>query len=149
MDIQRTNLCSLVVNQLPDGSKIIVDPVNSTVFALNPMAAAAWDACSNPTNLTSVTAEMRASLHPEIAEEQAGQAVFELAEKNLVRVSDSPPQTSRRRVLGSLGAAVFLPLVVSLTMAEQQAFAQNAGSRFERPRPCPAPPRPPSRIWRW
>jgi Coenzyme PQQ synthesis protein D (PqqD) len=149
MDIQRTNLCSLVVNQLPDGSRIIVDPVNSTMFALNPMAAAAWDACRNPTNLMSVTAEMRASLHPQTTEEQARQAVFELAEKNLVVTSGSSPQASRRGVLGSLGATMFLPLVVSLTMAEQRAFAQNAGSRFERPHANPAPPRLPRRIWRW
>jgi hypothetical protein len=149
MNIQRANLCSLVVNQLPDGSRIIVDPVNSTMFALNPMAAAAWDACRNPTNLASVAAEMRASLHPQATEEQARQAVFELAEKNLVMTSEALPQPSRRGVLGSLGAAMFLPLVVSLTMAEQRAFAQNAGSRFERPHACPMPPRRPRRIWWW
>jgi hypothetical protein len=149
MDIQRTNLCSLVVNELPDGSKIIVDSVNNTMFALNPMAAAAWNACRNPTTLASVTAEMRASLHPQTTEEQARQAVFELAEKNLVTTSGWPPQASRRGVLGSLGAAMLLPLVVSLSMAEQRAFAQNAGSRFERPRANPAPPRLPRRIWWW
>jgi hypothetical protein len=149
MNIERTNLRWLVVNRLPDGSKVIVDSVNSTVFALNPMAGAAWDACSRPTNLLSVTAEMRRSFHPETTEELARQAVFELAGESLVRASGASAQVTRRRMLGSLGAALALPLVVSLTMADQRAFAQNSGSLFNRPRANPLPPRLPRHNWWW
>ncbi|MGB6690285.1 MAG: PqqD family protein [Terracidiphilus sp.] len=149
MNIERTNLRSLVVNQLPDGSKIIVDSDNGTVFALNAMAGAAWDACDHPTDLLRVTEQLRVSLNPQTTEEFARRAILELEEKNLVRTWGSSPHLTRRHVLGSLSAAVALPLVVSLSMSDQRAFAQNSGSRFERPHANPAPARPPLRIRWW
>jgi hypothetical protein len=128
MNIERAHSDALVVNQLPDGSKVIVDPTNQTVFALNATAGAAWDACSDPTTLAGVTESMRRSLHPQINEELAQEAIQQLQDKNLVNTSGLPAQASRRRFLATLGAAA-VPLVVSLTIADQRAHAVYAASK--------------------
>jgi hypothetical protein len=127
MQIERTKSNDLVVNGLPDGSRMIVDSKSEQVFALNATAGAAWDACSNPTTLSNVADHMRRSFGPEVTDELAEKAILQLQEKNLVTVSGSSPKTSRRQALGILGA-VALPLVVSMTLADQRAFAQTARS---------------------
>jgi Coenzyme PQQ synthesis protein D (PqqD) len=133
MQIERTNSNDLVVNGLPDGSKVIVDSKSEKVFALNATAGAAWDACSDPTTLSKVVETMRRSLTPEITDELAEQAISQLEEQKLVTTSGFP-KTTRRQALAALGA-VALPLVVSMTLAEQRAFAQTARSGGEDIRP--------------
>ena len=127
MQIERTNLNDLLVDKLPDGSKLIVDAKNETVFALNATAGAAWDACSGPTTLSKVAEDMQRSLDPNVTEELALESILQLQEKNLVTTSGSFSNATRRQVFATLGAIV-LPVVVSLTMAEQRAHAQSAGS---------------------
>jgi hypothetical protein len=127
MQVERTNADDLLVDKLPDGSKVIVDPKNETVFALNATAGAAWDACSGPTTLSKVAEDMQRSLDPSVTEELALESILQLQEKNLVTTSGSFSNATRRQVFATLGA-VALPLVVSLTMAEQRAHAQSAGS---------------------
>jgi coenzyme PQQ synthesis protein D (PqqD) len=134
MQIERTNSNDLVVNGLPDGSRVIVDSKSEKVFALNATAGAAWDACSGPTTLSKVADDMRRSLVPEVTDELAEEAVLRLEEQNLVTVSGSSPKTSRREVLATLGA-VALPLVVSMTLADQRAYAQSAVSGDDVRRP--------------
>jgi hypothetical protein len=127
MQIQRANSNDLVVNGLPDGSRVIVDSKSEKVFALNATAGAAWDACGSPTTLSEVADDMRRSLAPEITDELAEEAILQLEEQNLVSTSGSHPKTSRREVLATL-SAIALPLVVSMTMAEQRAYALSASS---------------------
>lgn len=138
MHIERVNSDALKVNQLPDGSRVIVDNERERVFALNATAGAAWDACSGSTTLSGVTKHMQQSLHPQITEELAEEAVLRLQEQNLVNTSLTQP--SRRRFMTVLGAAVALPLVVSLPVAEQRAYAQKAKSK-----PTTTPPPPPKK----
>lgn len=126
MQIERRDTNDLLVNGLPDGSKVIVDSRNEKVFALNPTAGAAWDACNSETTLDQVAAEMRRN-NPAVSDEVAEQAVLQLQEKELVKTSGLLRNASRRQVLAGLGA-VALPLVVSMTMTEQRAFAQVANS---------------------
>ena len=133
MQIERTRSNDLVVNGLPDGSRVIVDSKSERVFALNATAGAAWDACSGPTTLSKVADEMRISLASEITDELAEQAIQQLEEQKLVTTSESP-KTTRRQALATLGA-VALPLVVSLTLTEQRAFAQSARSGGDWSRP--------------
>ena len=45
MQVERTNSNDLLVDKLPDGSRVMIHPESDTVFALNPAAGAAWDAC--------------------------------------------------------------------------------------------------------
>jgi hypothetical protein len=127
MQVERTNSNDLLVDKLPDGSKVIVDPKNETVFALNPAAGAAWDACSGPTTLSKVAEDMQRSLDPRITEELALEAILQLQEKKLVTTSGAASAGTRRAMLATL-SGIALPLVVSLTIAEQRAHAQVAGS---------------------
>jgi hypothetical protein len=127
MQVERTNSNDLLVDKLPDGSKVIVDPKNETVFALNATAGAAWDACSGPTTLSKVAEDMRRSFDAGITEELALEAILQLEERKLVTTSGSPSNATRRQVFATVGA-IALPLVVSLTMAEQRAHAAGAGS---------------------
>jgi hypothetical protein len=134
MQVERVNSSDLVINQLPDGSKVIVDSRNEKVFALNATAGAAWDACSASTTLAKVAMEMQRSFNPGITEELAEEAILRLQEKNLVATVGSSSMPSRRQVLATLGA-IAVPLVVSLTMADQKAYASTAGSNNDSIRP--------------
>jgi hypothetical protein len=138
MQVERNNLDALVVNKLPDGSTVIVDAKNETVFALNATAGAAWEACSDPTTLSGVTERMQHSLDPAITEELAEEAILRLQEQNLVKTSGTQP--SRRKFIAGLGAAAALPLVVSLPVAEQRAYASKARSAPPSTTPPSSPP---------
>lgn len=130
MQVERTKSYSFVVNPLPDGSKVIIDSENNRVLALNATAGVAWDACSEPTTLSEMTEHMQSFLGSEITEEIAQESVLRLQEQSLVNTSG--PRPSRRQFLTTLGA-VALPVVVSLTTAQQQAFANTARSAPSRP----------------
>lgn len=142
MQIERRNTSDLIVNGLPDGSKVIVDSRNEKVFALNPTAGAAWDACSSQTTLAKIAEDMRL-VDATVTNEVAEQAIQQLQEKELVRSSGLLRNASRRQVLAGLGA-VALPLVVSMTMTEQRAFAQVANSGQQ---PSDPPPTGDGRPW--
>ena len=133
MRVERKNSDALVVNRLPDGSSVIVDPENERVLALNATAGAAWDACGGPTTLSNVTEEMQRSFGSEITEELAGEAILQLEAEKLVTTTGSFSRATRRNFLATLGA-VAVPLVVSLTIADQRAHAVYATSV----KPCAA-----------
>lgn len=126
MKVERTK-ADIVENALPDGSRVIIDSKNDRVFALNASAGAAWDACGSTTTLAEVAAAMRMSLGPAVTEAVAEEAIMSLQEQNLVIASNADTGTSRRQVLATLGAFA-LPLVVSMTLSDQKAYAKRAGS---------------------
>jgi hypothetical protein len=127
VQVERVNAKDLVVNSMPDGSRVIRNSNNETVFALNATAAAAWDACSSATTIAGVADEMRRSFDPNVTDELAEACILQFQKKNLVKLSGVAPKATRRQVLAGL-SAVALPLVVSLTIGEQKAHAQDAGS---------------------
>jgi len=135
MHVERANSRDLVVNQLPDGSRVIVDPTNERVFALNATAGAAWDACGDPTTLAKVTESMQRSFDPETTMDLAEDAILQLQDKQLVKTSGAHLQATRRKFLATLGA-VAVPLVVSLTIADQRAHAVYAASATTTTKPC-------------
>lgn len=137
MQVERTNSNELLVDKLPDGSRVIVNPQSETVFALNTTAGAAWDACSCPTTLSKVTEDMRRSFDARMTEELALEAISQLEAKKLVTTSGSPSGATRRTMLATL-SGIALPLVVSLTMAEQRAHAQSASSGHATTTPAPS-----------
>jgi Coenzyme PQQ synthesis protein D (PqqD) len=138
MQIERTNSDALVVNKMPDGSTVIVDAENEAVFALNSTAGAAWDACSGPTTLAGVTESMQRSFDPQISEELAEEAILQLHDKKLVKTSGTPSQPSRRQFITKM-SSIALPLVVSLSIAEQRAYAKKASSGSPKGGPKPKP----------
>jgi hypothetical protein len=127
MQVERVNSHDFVVNSMPDGSRVIRNSNNEMVFALNATAAAAWDACSSATTIANVAAEMRRSFDPNVTDELAEACLLQLQQKNLVCISGQFPTATRRQVLAGL-MAVALPLVVSLTVGEQKAHADQARS---------------------
>jgi len=127
MQIEPRDPNGLAVSGLPDGSKVIVDSKNERVYALNATAGAAWDACHRQATLSGVADDMRRAVGPELTDEVAEQAVAQLSDKNLIKTTGLFKNASRRQVLAGLTAAA-LPLVVSMTMTEQKAFAQMANS---------------------
>lgn len=136
MKVERVNCGNLAINTMPDGSQIIRNSDDNTVLALNPTAAAAWDACTTANTVGEVAETMRRSLGPSVTEELAEASLAELQEKKLILISGSEFKATRRQILAGLGA-VALPLVVSLTVGEQKAHAENASSveeNFNRPR---------------
>jgi|SRR5579863_6059105 len=127
MQVERVNSNDLVVNSMPDGSRVLRNTKDETVFALNATAAAAWDACSNATTIAGVAEEMRRSFDPKVTDELAEACLLQFQKKNLVKISGGSFKATRRDVLAGL-SAVALPLVVSLTIGEQKAHAQSAES---------------------
>jgi hypothetical protein len=127
MHIERANAENVVVDPMPDGSRIIRNSDQQRVYALNPTAAAAWDACASASTIAGVAEEMRRTFDSTVTDELAETSVLELQDKKLVTISGSGFKATRRQVLAGLGA-VALPLVVSLTVGEQRAHAQNANS---------------------
>jgi len=87
MQIDRTNCSKFVVDSLPDGSRIIRNPDQQKVYALNPTAAAAWDACASATSIGGVAEEMRRSLNVTVTNELAEASIRELQDKELVSIS--------------------------------------------------------------
>ena len=145
MDVERVPMDGLVESKLPDGSRILVDERNETIVAMNATAGAAWEACSDPTTLSGVTETMRRSLDPSIETEFAEEAIRQLRDQNLVKTSGAAPQSSRRAFIGKLSAAAALPLVVSLTMTEQRAYAVQSVSCAQPPvEHLPQPPQDPA-----
>ena len=138
MQIERTNSDALVVNKLPDGSRVILDTENEAVFALNSTAGAAWDACSDRTTLARVTEKMQQSFDPGISEELAEEAIRQLHDKKLVKTSGTPSESSRRQFITTM-SSIALPLVVSLSIGEQRAYAKKASSGGEKGSPKPKP----------
>ncbi len=127
MRFERVSSKDLLVNSMPDGSRVIRNAKNETVVALNPTAGAAWDACSSATTIAGVAEEMRRSFSPNVTDELAEACILQFQEKNLVSISGSTRKHTRRAVLAGL-SAVALPLVVSLTVGEQKAHALQARS---------------------
>jgi len=127
MLVERTNSDAMVINSLPDGSRIITDSQNERVFAMNATAGAAWDACRVPTTLSNVTGEMQRSLSLEVNEELAEDAILQLEQQKLVRTSGSSTVGTRRKFIATLGA-IAVPLVVSLSVTEQRAYASQSRS---------------------
>ena len=127
MQVERISSEDLVVNSMPDGSRVIRNTKDETVFALNATAGAAWDACSTAKTIPGVAEEMRRSFDSKVTDELAEASILELQDKKLVNISDSGFKATRRQILAGLGA-VALPLVVSLTVGEQKAHAQHAQS---------------------
>ena len=134
MNIERISSSSLIENSMPDGSKVIIDQAGEKVYALNPTAGAAWDACSKSTTLSGITESMKSTIGSGVTEELAERAVLELEQQNLVSGSQLLRQHGRRQFLMGLGV-VALPVVVSLTMGAQRAHAAAANSTTPPPQP--------------
>jgi hypothetical protein len=127
--VQQRPAKGCVPEKLPDGSSAIFDRATNAVYALNDTAAAAFESCRTPVTLAELSDMMRLRLGPAVTVETTLEAVAELERAGLVTASGTTQElrnASRRQVLKAAGVAV--PVVLSLTAAEQRVFAQGAGS---------------------
>jgi hypothetical protein len=130
MRIERMQSENLVVQELPDCSRLLSDHDRETIMALNATAGAAWDACGSASTIAEVTDKMQRSLNATVSEELATLAISELEAKNLVKTSGAPLAGSRRRFIAQVGMAA-VPLVIAMTESEQRAYAAQANSGKE------------------
>jgi hypothetical protein len=117
---------SRLVEKMPDGSTAVFDTLTKTVHSINTTAAAAFEACREKRTLPQVATAMREVLDCPVTEDMALAAISELERAGLVACSGS----TRRSILKAVGtaAAAATPVVLSLSSAEQSAYAQGAGS---------------------
>jgi hypothetical protein len=140
LEVRQARLNSFVTERLPDGSTAVLDTATTTVHSLNLSAAAAFEACRETKTVPQLMQSMRETLGVPVTEEVALAAVSELEMAGLVSCSEPMPEAdraSRRSLLRSMGtaAAVAVPVVLSLTSAEQRAYADAAGSGDPPPPP--------------
>ncbi len=125
----RTESRELIIEKLPDGSTAVYDATSQTLHSLNAPTAAAFEACRERRTLPELVNAMNEALRRPVSEGLALMAVAELERARLVTSEGAAPDNrfaSRRNLLRAAGMA--LPAVLSLTAAQQRAFAATAGS---------------------
>ena len=133
MEFRQARPGTLVTERMRDGSIAIFDQESKTSYFLNARAAAAWDACLDQADATTVASRMSATLKTEVSAEIALAALAELESKHLVQAdpaesSDFAALAGRRRTLQTIGAAAGA-VVLALTAGEQKAYAFQAASQ--------------------
>lgn len=138
----------LVVEELPDGGLLVMDPGAERSHALNAAAAAVWKAWKAGTrDLDQLAARVAAATTLPADHGIVHLALAQLRDAGLVR--DEIPQpslasVSRRRLLGlAAGVAIALPVIETI-VTPRPAAAQSAPgpSPFPPPAPAPVPPGP-------
>ncbi len=129
----KCGLESLTVEKLGDGSLAILDVRSKSVHSLNPSAAAVWEACNGST-LGEIGTSLAKQFGGTIENDVILGALAQLQAANLIE-SASPVaieaiDLGRRSLLKRAGAvgAFAIPAVLTLTAAEQKAYAFSAVS---------------------
>ena len=136
---------SLTVERLSDGSTAIVDNRVKSVHSLNPSATLVWDACGQGATIEQIRQAIEAKSGSPVDAEVIHQALAQLQRANLIE-SESPISAEtidlgRRSMLKRAGAAgaFAIPVVLTLTAAEQRAYAFQAISGTTTPAPTTTP----------
>jgi hypothetical protein len=148
----------LVVRDLDD-EVLVYDRDRDKAHCLNRSAAAVWDRCDGRTTPAQIASMLQDEFGTPIDESFVCLALNQLSRDHLlddeIDYSKQPPKMSRRdavRRLG-LGAAVALPLIVSITapFPVQAATCRGSGSTCNTSSQCcsnlcacPSPPCPPT-----
>jgi len=134
----QTDLTCLAVEQLPDGSTAIFDERSKSVHSLNPSATVVWRACASGATLPQIMAALADRFSGPVDAEIANHAIAQLQQSKLIEsktpeivpVAGAVMEMGRRSILkrvGSLGA-IAVPVVLTLTAAEQRGYAINTSS---------------------
>ena len=127
----QTEAESLHIEKLPDGSMAIYDLRSNSVHSLNRSAAVLWEACADGATMCQLTAALDNRLGIRAPEEEVLSGIDQMRRLNLIVSEAAVPvaaaEPDRRSMLAAaLGAA--LPVVLTLTAADQRAYSQTAGS---------------------
>jgi hypothetical protein len=129
----QTQARNLRIEKLPDGSMAIYDLRSKSVHSLNRSAAALWEACA----CGATAPQLAKSLGTSATDEEVPVWIDQMRGLDLIvakaAMPETVPQPGRRSMLTALGAAV--PVILTLTAAEQRAYAQGAGSGQRLPPP--------------
>ncbi|MCE5310254.1 MAG: hypothetical protein LLG20_21675 [Acidobacteriales bacterium] len=120
---------NLLIENLPDGSVAVFDAESRAVHALNAQAAAALRACGQHSTLPAIALAMSRELQTRADDAAALEALAQLEASGLVQCvgrEKAAAEPSRRSIFGVAAAA--LPVVLTLTAAQQKAYADQAGS---------------------
>jgi hypothetical protein len=121
----------LTVERLPDGSTAVLDQRSKDVHSLNSSATIAWEACEKGATLAQVRTALENYAGAPVDEEVALSALSQLRKVSLIQPDAPVPvrmmNQARRSTLLRLGLAV--PVVVTLALSEQRAYAFYASSR--------------------
>jgi hypothetical protein len=121
----------LTIEKLPDGSTAILDQRTKNVHSLNVSATVAWEACKGGATLAEVRRALELRAGAPVNDAIAEGALAQLHHVNLIE-SDAPVAELRnaaRRTALLRAAAVAVPVVLTLGLAEQREFALYAASR--------------------
>jgi len=126
---------SLSVEKLPDGSTAIVDNRSKSVHSLNPSATLVWEACATGATFAHIRAAVESQTGAPVDSDAIRQALAQLQRVNLIEGPSSLPAAEnvdlgRRSLLKRAGAAgaFAIPVVLTLTAAEQKAYAFQSQS---------------------
>src|SRR5208283_5651354 len=131
MRFRQTQSASRVTEKLPDGSIAFLDGETKRVCFLNTSAAAAWEACAEEADETTIAHRMREILGSPVTNEEALAALAKLEENSLIEAIgtvDPALLASRRSLLKTVGAlgGALAPVVLAMTAAEQKAYAADS-----------------------
>jgi PqqD family protein of HPr-rel-A system len=129
---------SLSIERLPDGSTAIVDNRSKSVHSLNPSATLVWEACAEGAAFAEIHAAVEQQAGVAVDAELIRQALAQLQRVNLIESPSALAPSAamdnvdlgRRSLLKRAGAAgaFALPVVLTLTAAEQKAYAFQSQS---------------------
>ena len=140
---RQSGVGQLSAEKLGDGSTAIVDSRSKSVHSLNPTATLVWEACANGATLDQIRKTLEAKTGAAASDALVRQALEQLQRVNLIEAEGTFPVESvdlgRRALLTRAGTvgAIAIPVVLTLTAAEQKAYAFQAISGTTTTTPAP------------
>lgn len=127
---------SLTIDRLSDGTTAILDNRVKSVHSLNRSATLVWEACANGATMTQIHETVQAKLGYSVEAEMVHQALAQLQRANLIESESPVPEYNvpecnidqGRRSLLKRAGAIAVPVVLTLTASEQRAYALLAAS---------------------
>jgi Coenzyme PQQ synthesis protein D (PqqD) len=136
---RQSGMESLAAEKLSDGSTAIVDGRSNSVHSLNPTATLVWEACAKGATFARIQAAVESQTGGPVDPEIVRHALTQLERVNLIESAGGFPVESvdlgRRSMLQHVGAAgaIAIPVVLTLTAAEQKAYAFQSQSTTRAP----------------
>jgi hypothetical protein len=126
----QTGVESLDIDWLPDGSVAIFDRRSKSVHSLNRSATILWEACASGATMHQLTEALDGRLGVVGVENEIADWIDQMRQLDLIVSQASVPvagaEPRRRSLLAAIGGV--LPVVLTLTAAEQRAYSKHAGS---------------------
>lgn len=134
MKYRQTDRSQLLIEKLPFGDTAIFNRQTRSVHSLNGGASVVFEACAATASVEQMKAALSGYLDKPADDAILWASIEQLESAGLIEPLEPPPaeliDLGRRAVLKGLGKAgsVALPLVLTMTAAEQTTYAQSAGS---------------------